>query len=310
MKILYIISGNSNSHQISPFIREQTTAISQKGIEIDFFSIEGQGILGYLKNLFKYYNKISAVNPDIIHAHYGLSGLFANLQLNIPVITTFHGSDINLKRIRPFSILAHLLSKYSIFVSEKIAKKAPARENYSIIPCGINPDLFFPMDKMLARQILGFKQDEKLILFSNSFDYHEKNYPLAKKSVDLLEESVTLIELKGYAREEVNLLMNACDVALMTSISEGSPQFIKEAMACNCPIVSTDVGDVKSVIIDTDGCFIASYEAKDVAFYLNKVLDFNKRTNGRKNIEHLMNDLISNDIIKVYEKIILKSFNK
>jgi glycosyltransferase involved in cell wall biosynthesis len=301
MKVLYVISGNST--KISPFIKEQTQAISKNGIEMTFFFIEGQGMFGYLKNLKRFYNKIRTTKPDIVHAHYGLSGLFANLQLKVPVITTFHGTDINNFVLRQFSIVALLLSKYSIFVSEALAKKVNAKENYAVIPCGVNPDLFFPIDKVLARQKLGFKQDEKLILFSNSFDIHEKNYPLAQSAVDLLDGDIKLIELKGYSREEVNLLMNACDVSLMTSFSEGSPQFIKEAMACNCPIVSTDVGDVKSVIKNTDGCYITSFEVKDVVLNLNKALAFKKRTNGIDNVGNLMNDIISKKIIEIYKKI-------
>lgn len=301
-----MFSGNSKAFTISPFIQDQTRAISQKGVEIDFFLIKGRGFMGYIKNLLSFYKKINTSKPDIIHAHYGLSGLFACLQFKVPVITTFHGSDVNLDKIRPFSKVALLLSKYSIFVSEKLAKKAKAKKNYSIIPCGVDFDLYFPIEKNLARQKLGFKENEIFVLFSSSFDYYEKNYPLAKKAIDILDENVNLIELKGYSREEVNLLLNACDVALMTSIFEGSPQFIKEAMASNCPIVSTDVGDVKSVIKETIGCYITSYDAKDVALHLKKALDFNGKTNGRENIRPLKSNFISNRIIEIY-KIISKT---
>jgi teichuronic acid biosynthesis glycosyltransferase TuaC len=306
LKVLYVFSGNSKAFTISPFIQEQTRAISQKNVEIDFFLIKGRGIMGYIKYLLIFYKKINTSKPDIIHAHYGLSGLFACLQFKVPVITTFHGSDVNLDRIRPFSKVALLLSKYSIFVSEKLAKKARAKKNYSIIPCGVYFDLYFPIEKKVARQKLGFKEKEILVLFSNSFDYYEKNYPLAKKAVDILDENVNLIELKGYSREEVNLLLNACDVALMTSFSEGSPQFIKEAMACNCPIVSTDVGDVKAIIDDIAGCFISTYKVEDVANAINEALLFNKRTQGRKEIKHLSNELIAQQIVDIYLKITSK----
>src|SRR5699024_4954863 len=91
------------------------------------------------------------------------------------------------------------------------------------------------------------------------------NYALAKKAVSLLDDSVELLELKDKTREEVNLLFNASDLLLMTSFTEGSPQVVKEALACNTPIVSTDVGDVKSLICDVNNCYITSYSPVDVA---------------------------------------------
>jgi len=115
-----------------------------------------------------------------------------------------------------------------------------------------------------------------------------------------------LLELKGYNRNQVSLLMNACDVILITSFSEGSPQVIKEAMACNLPIVSTDVGDVKEVIGNTEGCYITSFDPKDVAEKIKMALDFDKRTNGRERIKKLGLDSesIAMEIIKLYKNVI------
>ena len=126
---------------------------------------------------------------------------------------------------------------------------------------------------------------------------------MAKKAIDLIQyENVELIELKNYSRREVNLLLNAVDLALMTSITEGSPQFIKEAMACNCPIVSTNVGDVDEVIKNTDGCYIASDNAADISVKIIQALKFGKRTNGRSQIDHFDNKIISSKIIKIYQQ--------
>ena len=77
---------------------------------------------------------------------------------------------------------------------------------------------------------------------------------------------------------------------ILTSFSEGSPQIIKESMACNCPIVSTDVGDVRDVIGETEGCYICSYDPKDVADKIKLALTYSEekgRTNGRKRIIEL-----------------------
>jgi len=145
------------------------------------------------------------------------------------------------------------------------------------------------------------------ILFSSKFDYYEKNYPLAKSILELLGDGYNLIELDGYSRSQVNLLLNACDVALMTSISEGSPQFIKEAMSCNCPIMSTDVGDVTEIIGDTEGCYVSSFDPPDIIEKIKLAVQFRKEhkfTRGRERILKLGLDseTIAGKIIEVYNK--------
>ena len=67
--------------------------------------------------------------------------------------------------------------------------------------------------------------------FASNFSNKVKNYQLAKKALKHLNKKIHLIELVGYNRDEVNILLNAVDFLLMTSISEGSHQIIKEAMA-------------------------------------------------------------------------------
>lgn len=309
MRILFVVSGNSKHYKISPFIVEQVAALQNKGVAIDFFSIEGKGVWGYSKNIFRYFNKIKQYKPDIIHAHYGLSGLFANLQRKIPVVTTFHGSDINEKAIRPFSIIASRLSAYSIFVSKDIAKKVLIKSKFSIIPCAIDLTVFYPLDKKQSRVQMGFTENENLILFSSSFSIPVKNCFLAKQAIHLLEEAVNLIELEGYTREQVNVLLNACDVALLTSLNEGSPQFIKEAMACNRPIVGTDVGDVRTVINNAEGCYITSHQPDEVAEAIRKVFRFNKPTRGREYIKHLDSEIIAGEIIDIYTQVLSHNLN-
>lgn len=117
MKILFVASYNKGRY--APFITEQAVALRQAGCEVDFFGVIGKGITGYLKALSKLKEKICYFQPDVVHAHFGLSGLLANLQRSVPVITTYHGSDINLPKNRPFSKMAMYLSAWNIFVSKR-----------------------------------------------------------------------------------------------------------------------------------------------------------------------------------------------
>jgi teichuronic acid biosynthesis glycosyltransferase TuaC len=297
MKILIVCSGNSR--YTSPFIFEQAEAIKQLGADIVFFPVNGKGIFGYLKNLREIRKVIKSDKIDLIHAHYGLSGLLANLQRKLPVITTFHGSDINDPLIRPLSVLASMFSRHSIFISKRLAQKAYAKNDFSIIPCGIDFRVFFPMDKQEARVKMNLPLNSKLILFSGSAKNKVKNFPLAKAAANLLND-LRLIELRGYSRAEVNLLMNACDVALMTSFNEGSPQFIKEAMACNIPVVSVDVGDVAERISLQDGCFITDRYPVHIAKAIESAIAFGRKTNCRESILNLNNDVIARQIYDLY----------
>lgn len=310
MKILIVCS--ATNQQIAPFIQEQADSLKYFGEMVDFFLIKQKGIKGYLQALPKLNARIRDFKPDIIHAHYGLSGLLANLQRKIPVVTTFHGSDINDHKVLRWSKWAIWLSAYSIFVSQKTIDIAKIRKLYSLLPCGIDTDSFYPVGKMDARQTLGWDAKATYILFAGSQDNAIKNYSLAKKAVDLISK-VNLIELKDYDRNEVNLALNAADVALMTSFSEGSPQFIKEAMACNCPIVSTDVGDVKKLIEDTDGCYITTFEINSVVEQLQKSLNFaatEGRTNGRSRLEAagLTDKQIAAKLIEIYKHCLRNGF--
>lgn len=314
MKILVVCSKNSG--KIAPFIVEQVEALRETGIEMDYYTIEQKGVLGYLKSRKSLLDKIKEFHPDLIHAHYGLSGLLANLQRRVRVVTTYHGSDINDKKVYPFSRLCMMLSAWNVFVSEKTTPKSPKGDfergtplikgrKSVLIPCGVDVELFVPMDKTEARQKLKLDAGKQYVLFAGSLTNRVKNPELAQLSAGLIPE-VTLLELKGYTREEVALLMNAVDAVLMTSFTEGSPQFIKEAMACNCSVVSVPVGDVPDVTNDIEGCFICSYEPADVAKKIKLALEFGKRTEGRKRIVELGLDLetVAKKIIEVYFNVI------
>lgn len=307
-QISVLIVCSKNSGKVAPFITEQAAAIQATGIKMEYFCVEGKGWRGYLSNRAKMMRKIAEFQPDIIHAHYGLSGLLANTQRRIPVVTTYHGSDINEPMVYPYSKQNMYLSAHNIFVSKKNLKKAGLKRKYSLIPCGVNLSSFEAIDKRIAREKSGLDPNGKYVLFSGSFDNKVKNPELAIAAIKLLND-VTLLELKGYTREEVTRLMYAADACLMTSHTEGSPQFIKEAMACGCPLVSVDVGDVAEVTCDVDGCYLTTYNAEDVAAKLQQAMIFGKRTEGRKRIVDVGMDAetVTRKITEVYKTVIANS---
>lgn len=307
MKILIVCSVNKG--WVVPFISEQVDNLEKLGHSVEWLKVDSKGLKGYWNKRKELKEKIKSFNPDIIHAHYGLCGLLANFQRKVPVVTTYPGSDINVPKVRILSMLSLILSKYNIFMSKRQIEKVSlflSKKTSEIIRYGVDEKIFIEVDKDIAREKLGFEKEEKLVMFAGKFANPVKNAELAKKAVKIIED-VTLLEMTGeYTKEEMNLLYNAVDVALLTSYSEGSPQFIKETMMTGCPIVSVDVGDVAEVVEGLEGCYIAERNPQDIANKLQQALSLKNRTKGRERIIELglTNDLVAKKLVEIYEEVL------
>jgi len=317
------------------FIHDQVCALEavDPTIEIDFYFIKGKGFNGYMRNFKKLSHTLKEKKYDIVHAHFALSGLLAGLQRRVPVITTFHGSDINNPKLRLLSAFAMLMSKKVIYVSHALNQKALFKNSNKdhVVPCGLDLSIFKPYSHLEIQPLpnraapsrdlrlqpfpnratpsrdLRLQPSTKHILFSSSFTNPVKNYPLLQAALKLMDAShIVVHELKNMSRVEVAAMMNRVDLCVMTSFSEGSPQFIKEAMACNCPIVSTNVGDVKEVIGNTPGCYVVDFDAAELASAIQLALVFGKRTEGRDKVLKFDNQLIAKQIIEIYKTMLKK----
>ena len=309
MRVLIVCSGNASNFDFErhqAFIFDQTEAVKKLTnlVQFDYFFIKQKGVIGYLSHLRELKQLLKKNKFDCIHAHVAASALLANMQRQVPVITTFHGSDLNLKSQRWLSALVAILSHRVIYVSEQLWNKSFFKltaKSY-VIPCGVSFDLFKPVNKSEARQHLGLSSKKKYILFSSHLENQIKNPQLALLAVEQLTElDVKMIELKGYSRGQVALLMAAADIALMTSYSEGSPQFVKEALACNCPVVSTKVGDVASILTDVPNCYLVANNPTEVAAAIRKVLSNDTHLEGIKYIKRFDNHIIARQIFNIYQ---------
>ncbi len=307
MKILFVCSGNSGN--ASPFVKEQASQLQSAGVDVSIFLIKGKGAAGYLRNLTALRSAIQSFKPDLVHAHSGMSALLAGMQRVVPVVATFHGSDVYVPKLRAFTRVAVWLSRVHITVSAEM-KRILGSDSAHIIPCAVDTSVFFPADRELARYALGWSLNDKYVLFSSAFDNHVKNSPLAMEAVAALENpKVKLMELKGRSRLEVAHMMNACDVALMTSFNEGSSQFVKEALACGTPLVSTRVGIVAELSAEIQGLFIVNYNSSEIARALRLAIQFrelHKSTSGPSIIQQsgLTPLAVSNKLMAVYNSVI------
>ena len=192
MRILLVARKKTGYYKdISPFVYEQGEAIRSLGNDVDYFLVEGKGLLSYFKARRPLLKKIRAFAPDIVHAHYGLSGIPAVLQNKVPVVTTFHNGETLGFKQNLISSLFSLRTAYMVYVARHIYDKAffKRKKNYSIIPCGVNLEDCVITDYKKARIDLGMEDGKKYILFGGAFDNLRKNYPLLKEGSSLMQAS-------------------------------------------------------------------------------------------------------------------------
>jgi len=288
------------------FVKTQVESLRYEGVEVDVFFINGRkNALNYLWAFPRFWARILSHRYDLIHSHYLHTNIIARAQFFYPLVFTNHyelGTKMQRIASRYFSPLADRV----IAVSQD-TKEVGHLTNAVVIPCGISFDLFKVMPQEEARKKLGLPMDKKLILWAGEYFRPEKRFDIVQKTIALLKEkrpNVELVLVSGKPLMEVPIYMNACDALFLVSDCEGSPMVIKEAMACNLPIVSVPAGDVAKVIEGTEGCYLCSQDPQDVAEKLELVLQWGKRTNGREKIGHMEIGAISRRIISVYEELL------
>ena len=308
MKVLFVSSSNSKANGISIIVKLQGESLQKAGIELDYFTIKGRGVSGYIANVFALRKKLKIKKYDLIHAHYSLSGFCATLAGAKPLIVSLMGSDVLAKN--KFSRYIEFCSKFywdATIVKSRVMNEKIELTNLYVVPNGVDLSRFNPMDFNEVKTEIGLERNKKYVIFVSNPERYEKNFLLAEKAVLALnDESVELLPVYNSDHQDVVKYMYAADVLILTSFWEGSPNVIKEAMACNCPIVSVDIGDVRDVIEGVEGCFIAERNAEDIAEKLKLVFERNKRTNGREKLMNmgLDSESVAQKIIEIYKNVL------
>lgn len=308
MKILFIASGNHGAP--SPVVQNQGDALVSEGVIVDYFMIKGKGIKGYLRNVKPLRQYLKERKYDAIHAHYSLSAFIASLAGIKSLVVSLMGSDVKAAGWYKFIIrlFAWLFHWKAIIVKSADMYRSLGIKRAIVIPNGVNMDRFQPMDKTECQLRLGWQTANTIshILFPAASSRPEKDYPLAEAATKLAiinhQSEIVLHPFDNTPNTETPYWYNAADVVLMTSKWEGSPNVIKEAMACSRPIVAVNVGDIAERTSGVEGCYVAqSREPQELASLIEKALAFTK-TNGREKIiaDQLDRHVINQQLIEIY----------
>jgi teichuronic acid biosynthesis glycosyltransferase TuaC len=289
------------------FVREQVESLRREGVDVDVFFVNGRkNSCNYLWALPRFWARLLTHRYDLIHSHYLHVNIIARMQFLYPLIITHHSGDVYRKWQHYISRLISPLADKIIAVSQD-TKEVGHLSKAVVIPCGIDFGLFKPAPQEDARKALGLPLDKKLVMWAGEYFRPEKRFDIVQKAMEILKKRLPEVELvlvSGKPLAHVPAYMNACDVLFLVSDKEGSPMVIKEAMACNLPVVSVPAGDITDIIGGTEGCYICSQDPEDVAQKLELALLREKRTDGREKVGYMEIGAISRRIISVYEELL------
>jgi glycosyltransferase involved in cell wall biosynthesis len=288
------------------FVRDQVEDLRALGLEVDVLPFDGRrDRLEYARAARRLRSLVARRPFDVVHAHYGLTGAVALTQNRAPVVTTFHGSDTGYVRWQAWVSRVVARSAHAIFVHEGGATRIGANRA-TVIPSSVDTELFTPRDRCEARRALGWEEARRYVLFPSAPGNPVKRYDLFERTlrrVRALAPSVDAVNLEGFSREETALVMNAVDAVLLTSDSEGSPVTVKEALACETPVVSVPVGDVPSVLAGLAACTVARRDSDALAEAVLRALNATRSPDLRARAEEFARPRIAERVAAVYEQV-------
>jgi glycosyltransferase involved in cell wall biosynthesis len=309
--------------KLAPVAR-QVESLRSTGVEVDVLEVKGSKGIKYLQCLSRLRTLASKV--DLIHAHYGFCGWVARGQFGKPVVVSFMGSDLlggkdangRVGLFRKFEVktnqwLARTVDT-AIVKSAEMAKVVVGARVH-IIPNGVDLEAFRPMCPSEARALLGWAEGKIYVLFPSSPNIPGKGFALAgaviREAATQMTQRLELVPLGNVAPNRVPVFMNGCHALLMTSFSEGSPNVVKEAMACNLPVVSVPVGDVPELLAGVKECTVCPRNVQMLSEALVKALVNNRRADGRLALERKGLSLmdVARRVKSIYERVLADARN-
>lgn len=308
MKILFVLSDNS-SDGFSPIVVNQANSLVREGVEIQYFGIQGKGYAGYLRNIPKLRRFLKNNKFDVVHAHYSLSGIVAALAGSKPLVVSLMGSDVKAKTWFKYILWFFYKFLWAVtIVKSEDMKSSLGFKKVKVIPNGVELDKFKPLNREFCQDKLEWDKSKDHILFAANVKRAVKNFELSNIAFTNLRhehKNIELHTLHNVPNHEMPYYYNASSIVLLSSFWEGSPNVIKEAMACNSIIVSTNVGNVSFLFGTTEGLFTSDLSTNGFSNALKEAyIAFKnlKHSLGRKRIQYLNLDekTVAETIVNVY----------
>jgi glycosyltransferase involved in cell wall biosynthesis len=301
------------------FVAREVDFLRREGVEVDVFPFRGsRDPRNYLAAWQRVQRRISRGGYDLVHAQFGQSGLTA-LPKRVPLVVTFRGDDLEGiigERghyiatgwlLRAISRMVARQADATIVVSDHMRRYLPRPAAAHVLPSGLDLDLFCPEPRDQVRQRLGLPLDEKLVLFVGNPGLARKRYALAQAVVETARRTQPVRLMVGWemTHRHIAELMNASDALILTSMQEGSPNCVKEALACNLPVVAVPVGDVALRLSGVTGCELCpDARVEVVSAALERVLQRGGRIDGRSTVQHLDARALARRLIEIYRSVL------
>jgi glycosyltransferase involved in cell wall biosynthesis len=244
------------------FVRDQVEALrGLDGVEVELFTF-GSGARAYARAARDLRRRYRGERFDVIHAHYGLAGWSALAMRGAPHVVTFHGTDLMHPKVGPLSRALARLIELPAPVSASLARmglgELAATRRTAVLPCGVNLERFHRIERAAARERLGLDPAGPYVVFPADPARPEKRADRARALA-----AAAGVELLHYDRrppEEIPFLINAANAMLVTSEREGFGLAPLEALACDVPVLATDVGVAPLVLHDIPGTLCGPFD--------------------------------------------------
>ena len=296
------------TNERAPFFRQQVDSLERLGVTCDVRSPAGARSSTNSRSLGAYLSMaaealmVRAGRSDLLHANYGLTAPAALLARETPTVLSLWGSDL-LGSTGPFSRFCARQVDEVIVMNREMASRLERPTH--VIPHGIDMDRFRPIARERSLAEVGWQDGRKHVLFPYSADRAIKDFSTAASAVGALrkrlEDPVQLHTLTGVDHDRMPYYYNAADAVLISSKREGSPNAVREALACNRPVVATDVGDIREHL---DGLPVSTVcrSQSELTRGLVTALTTERSPAGRPRVRKTSAEAMGERLVTVYDR--------